>query len=74
MTPKEKAQAIVDSAFNTISINNTGYYHTAKELATLLCDEILRSGALKHLECGYLTLGPTHIEYWQDVKKEIEIL
>jgi len=72
MSPKEKAERLVKKY---ILISWKGkefelqYY---KQCALIAVDEILLTETLKPLYCGYTTPNQTHIDYWTEVKKEIE--
>jgi hypothetical protein len=70
MTPKEKAQELVDS------FSGDGYYlimseETAKKLALIAVDEIIE--VLVDLSNGEFTYIH-NVEYWQEVKQFIEEL
>jgi hypothetical protein len=60
MTPKEKAKELVDK-FRISKAITEGY---GKQFALIAVDEIL----------SVVWYVPVDIEYWQDVKKEIELL
>jgi hypothetical protein len=62
MTPKEKAQELIDKF--RISKAITESY--AKECALIAVDEILK--------ICVDSLGLTELDYWQDVKEEIQKL
>ena len=70
MTPKEKAKELVDKYnqfdFNTI-VNSTQKEY-AKQCAFIAVDEILYIMKEEYLS------GALKIEYWEQVKQEIEIL
>ena len=61
MTPKEKAEQIVESM--SYSCRECDYEAKAKQCALIAVDEVL----------GFLSYE-SHIKYWQEVKKEIEAL
>ena len=73
MTPKEKAKELVDKMiinfvdwtyFIPINKTNTNLLSEAKQRSLILVDEILS-----------MLIGSTlHIDYWQEVKKEIELM
>lgn len=65
MTPKEKANKLVEKYFSTIS-----GYQDAKQCALIAVDEILDIDCCDMSEENF----DKHIEYWQEVKKEIEAL
>jgi hypothetical protein len=63
MTPKEKAQELFDKILNEIDKTCDDYF-TAKQCALIAVDEIL----------SVVWYVPVDIEYWQEVKQEIEKL
>jgi hypothetical protein len=69
MTPKEKAEELVYKYY-TFGINNIASpsysLHECKQLALIAVDEIL--------DTIKWCIGDSQVEYWQDVKKEIELL
>ena len=77
MTPKEKAQQLVNSFYYALPNNGrrTGLnsttirYKEAIKCALIAVDEILSS--FTALSYGVVYLG--QIDYWQEVKEEIEI-
>ena len=77
MTPKEKAQELIDKMERPLNddyvVDYNPYY---KECALIIVDEIIESNPYKiTLEGKYLT---EHIKYdinfWKEVKQEIELL
>jgi len=67
MTPKEKAQELFDKihwAMPHPSTTNAETYIISKQCALIAVDEIL----------SVVWYVPVDIEYWQEVKKEIENL
>jgi hypothetical protein len=74
MTPKEKAQELVNK-FREITIDDIDYYQ-CKPCALIAVDEILNSNPYKiSLEGKFLTEHITYdINYWEEVKQEIEKL
>jgi hypothetical protein len=82
MTPKEKAEALVDSFMNIKSMKLSDYsmiYHpTAKQCALIAVNEILSSFSNIYDDFvvepsvvgGYKNMK----KYWQEVKQEIETL
>ena len=73
MTPKEKAQELVDKFAEIIPIEDAEHgetesyfiqYEKAKQCALIAVDEIL----------SVVWYVPVDTEYWQEVKKEIENL
>jgi hypothetical protein len=73
MTPQEKAKEIVYKFYDEIK-----YMERAKQCAMIAVDEIINSNpnnplfSDKKTENGYTDMTP--IDYWQQVKKEIENL
>jgi hypothetical protein len=65
MTPKEKAQELFDK-FNQPDRTNYPYVHNAQQCALIAVDEILK--------ICVDSLGLTDLDYWQDVKEEIDAL
>jgi hypothetical protein len=63
MTPKEKALDLVEDMFNC---PETGYNEHKIECALVAVDEIL--------DTIKWCIGDSQVEYWQDVKKELEKL
>ena len=77
MTPKEKAEELVDKFYQTTPnecfvnepIGIAGRYKAweqSKQCALLAVDEVLK--------ICVDSLGLTELDYWQDVKEEIEAL
>lgn len=60
MTPKEKADKLVDK-FNIPDRKNYPYVHNAQQCALIAVDEILNVLFQHH-----------KIDYWKEVKQEIE--
>ena len=73
MTPKEKANELVDK-FNKPNTTNYPYVHNAQQCALIAVDEIINSNPYKlSLEGEFLTEHITYdINFWEEVKKEIE--
>ena len=72
MTPKEKAQELFDKMF--LVIENKGMYDDlfkAKQCALIAVDEIINTLSIEPIRVNnkYQTLN-----YWQEVKQEIEKL
>ena len=59
MTPKEKAQELFDKIYNM-----SGLTKESKQIALMSVDEIL----------SVIHPTPYNVYYWQEVKKEIELL
>jgi hypothetical protein len=72
MTAKEKAKYLVDMFMNVnsnkMSDHSRMYLPTAKECALILVNELLVATYL------LVNKNDLFIEYWQEVKQEIEIL
>lgn len=66
MTPKEKAEELVDKFNLEVRWNN------AKQCALIAVEEIINTGAL----CEELDYGcdERNLHYWQEVKNEIDKL
>ena len=66
MTPQDKAKDLVDKFSNEVLIDN----YEAKLCALIAVDEIL------DVDCFDMSEEPfdNHIEYWQEVKQEIQAL
>jgi len=69
MTPKEKAEELFDK-FNNPDRTNYPYVHNAQQCALIAVDEIIKANPY---EVSKTDMDST-IEYWQEVKKEIEQL
>ena len=63
MTPKEKAEELVERLYGCAEINE----YTAKRCALIAVDEILNLASFYNDTQGEVT-------YWQEVKQEIENL
>ena len=71
MTPKEKAKELYDKMF--LIIENKGMYddlYNAKQCALIVADEILK--AVDNQDETYLMKHS--VNYWTEVKKEIDAL
>jgi hypothetical protein len=68
MTPKEKAKELVDKMYLVPELNGSCILtkHTAKQCALIAVDEILKADIENKLGVD--------VEYWQEVKQEIEKL
>lgn len=69
MTAKEKAEQLVIRYYDI-----TGPFTEAKQCALIAVDEILSNNLLYHSLSKNDILNNSHIEYWQEVKNEIEKL
>ena len=66
MTPKEKAEELHNKFYKINEGVNLIYWEEAKQCALIAIDEILK--------ICVDSLGLTELDYWQDVKEEIELL
>ena len=82
MTPKEKAEELVDKFYQTTPneyfvnepIGIKGRYKSweqAKQCALIAVDEIIKTGPLKMIDWGEIISDKP---FWQEVKQEIERL
>lgn len=67
MTPQEKSRKLVDRFYNEIK-----YMERAKVCALIAVDEIINTGLL--LDSSIYVTVKTSLDYWQQVKQEIEKL
>jgi len=80
MTPKEKAKELYNKFYNTSSHPHhvESRKNNAKQCALIVVDEILKASPTNPLKSGYIELYSDMvdecIEYWQEVKTEIEAL
>ena len=70
MSPKEKAKELVDKIFNQLKSWGNPSYENAKQGALIVVDEIIK--ALLPFEYGLECVAK--IEFWNNVKQEIEKL
>ena len=70
MTPKEKAIELVEDMHNA---PETGYNEHAKECALIAVDEIIQGYEFDSLEINHKRIIDS-INFWDEVKKEIEKL
>jgi hypothetical protein len=68
MTPKEKAIELVEDMHNA---PETGYNEHAKECALIAVDEIIQGYEFDSLEINHKRIIDS-INFWDEVKKEIE--
>ena len=67
MTPKEKAEILVDEYYQLLGEHIfNGHFDVAKNCALIAVDEVLK--ILEH------SIPEKHTIYWQEVKQEIELL
>ena len=69
MTPKEKAIELVDK-FNKPDTTHYPYVHNAQQCALIAVNEIINANPYEVTK----TDMDSTIDYWQEVKKEIEAL
>jgi hypothetical protein len=69
MTPKEKADKLVNEMYTCYQGHIDKY--TAKQCALIAVDEIIKENDLFDRTDGYVQ---KRIDYWQEVKQEIEKL
>lgn len=67
MTPQEKAQEL----FTKFS-SNTVHYDAAKQCAIIAVDEIIKTDTL--IDEDTFVMTPSYLQYWQEVKQELEKL
>jgi len=67
MTPKQKAKELVDNMMTFVYIDKSiGYYFNGKHCALIAVNEILKVTSESY--------DIDHINWWKDVKQEIEKL
>ena len=75
MTPKEKAEELVESFYKKIDYELTGSYFKkrliAKQCALIAVDEIIKSNPIAFRIDNSIM---SNKDYWQEVKQEIEKL
>ena len=73
MTPKEKARELVDKYYHLFSVKleNTISIYEAKHCALIAVDEVIKTYTNKD---GTYFLFEEEVDYWQNVKQEIEKL
>jgi hypothetical protein len=72
MTPKEKAQKLVNEFYRIIPLDKmTIDYNLAKNCALIAVDEILD---LKHIVILRRNMHEMELDFWDEVKQEIEAL
>lgn len=74
MTPKQKAKQLVESM--AFSCRECDYEERAKQSALIAVDEIIEATSIKYefRDAELLYAGKKPMQYWLDVKKEIEKL
>ena len=76
MTPKEKASELHEIYFHKITLKGeyAWSHEVAKDCARVAVYEMLRHNVLKHRTCGYELITSSHVEYWNQVQREIDAL
>lgn len=83
MTPKEKAEELIDKFYNAQieCLNKVGIteleeveQRIAKQCALIAVDKIISLGLLSNSPIKHNAIADVHKEYWQEVKTEIENL
>jgi hypothetical protein len=75
MTPKEKALQLIDKFENYSFIDidkRISSFNSAKQCALIAVDEIIKTDMLIDEDTYVMT--PSYLQYWQQVKQEIEKL
>jgi hypothetical protein len=70
MTPKEKAEELVDKFVQYTPADSEFEYPYAKKCALIAVDEIISLNIFDYYESDWSNT----IEYWQEVKQELEKL
>jgi len=70
LSPREKAKELVDKFKYYSDVNHNGNFENAKQCAIIAVDEILNDDMFGMEEECF----EKRINYWEDVKKEIELL
>jgi hypothetical protein len=84
MTPQEKAKELVDRYLDIDDYNNLeldlfcdecGMSNDAAKICSLIAvDEVINTELLKNRTCGYVEINKSNIEYWLEVRNEIQKL
>jgi hypothetical protein len=75
MKPKEKAEELIDKFENYSFMDidkRISSFNSAKQCALIAVDEIINTGLL--LDSSIYVMVKTSLDYWQQVKQEIEKL
>lgn len=73
MTPKEKAEELYSKFEDNIQgIEGYEWWESAKQCAIIAVDEIINTDCL--IDEDVYVMTPSYIQYWQQVKQEIEKL
>ena len=75
MKPKEKAEELIDKFENYSFMDidkKISSFNSAKQCALIAVDEIINTGLL--LDSSIYVTVKTSLDYWQQVKQEIEKL
>ena len=82
MNPEEKAKELLEKFedIKTLHLwaeyenNNILLINQAKICALIAVDEIIGTKLLKVRNCGFIELNKSNLEYWEQVKQEINKL
>jgi hypothetical protein len=74
MTPKEKAKELVDKYFRDEILYWDLSYNQAKLCALIAVDEMLNYFSKETFMMAYPEIAISELDYWQEVKQEIEAL
>lgn len=69
---EEKAKTIFNCFFDEMLGDSTGHRKVAKDCALICCDEVISE--IEDLQQNCMMEFPMALEYWQQVKQEIEKL
>ena len=72
MTPKEKAQELIDKMYDVDKSSGSILFYEAKQCALIAVDEILNE--FDHSALNDEDYEAYKMKYWQEVKQEIEKL
>lgn len=73
MTPKEKAKQLVEKMIIYHSPDDKDY-EAAKDCALIAVDEMLKYFSKETFMMAYPEIAISEVNYWQEVKQEIENL
>jgi len=75
MTPKEKSTELFDKYWElNTDFDGLVKYELAKQCALIAVDEILNYFSKETFMMAYPEIAISEVEYWQEVKQEIEVL
>jgi hypothetical protein len=74
MKAKEKAKELIEKLTLSSNAQDGSWMceDLAKRCALIAVDEIINTNALANIKCGYVELTKEHLQYWQEVKQEIQ--